>query len=741
MGRIDRLSRAAWDIRPVFRAGQNEVMEKQPVLQTRISLLGMRANAGPLDHVAITFGLGMTSLYGQNGAGKTWILDSLRHAMRGRWKGITQLICEFEPGSPGYEWALCRVADEAREFRSSDATVDRDREWLREAIQTWFVRGGRYLKPYEDEGEIPSDLIDELATAATFAFIPTGNLEAEWDVWLCMPRDMVGFPACARAVANYSRIAEEAARAEKRYMEESAALDSGELGDLTDEQYDTKYRELEQLFEEEVMPLGWSPLYEPLAALLWQYAYSPVPGTAEGWLDPMVADNLPIPMVKLFTSKDIPLVLEDDEDDTDLDAATAQAFASAFQEKLNAAEESLTLTKSMKRWAARLNDAANVVYASLLQDAPRLTLEVRKLGRWAVEGAMHWHVAYGEYGSRKVPLAMLSRAETRWARIAVRRALDLTGMTTALIIDEPEAALHRAAERHMARGLDGLTTLGPQVVVATHSPEVLDAQTTGLVHIAKSGDRTSVGQMPALGSETLEKLGLSPSDLLGLYRIFLLVEGEHDEVVIQALCGDFLEAARVKIIPVRGARNLPGTVESHVLFDLSDAHLVAVLDNVRTEEVTAAWMEAQMRYLSGDGESAIEYLDGEFQKYKGKKGKEEYGWIGTWLSRALKKGVAARMNPWGLTARDIIEYLPVEVLVPNAGKSWEELRHEHDTALPSLDRTKGLHKFKTWLEHFYGADTSVSNVERAAAATTEVPEEFRKLGYHLREISSRPRNR
>ncbi|MEJ1179586.1 MULTISPECIES: AAA family ATPase [unclassified Pseudarthrobacter] len=716
-------------------------MEKQTALQPRIALFGMRSNAGPLDNVTITFSPGVTSLYGQNGAGKTWILDALRHTLRGHATGITQLFCEFEPGSPGYKWTLDQVARAARDSRPSDATLNLDRKLLREAIEAWFDRGGRYLKTYYNEGDIPSDLVDELATVTTFAFIPTGDLEPNWDIWLCMPRDMAGFPACARVVANYCRVVEEAAQAEERHMQEFAALESGELGDLTDEQYDAKYWELDQRFEKEVMPLAWDPLYEPLAALLWEYAYRPDPGTAQRWMAPMLADNFPIPMVKLFASQEIPLVLEDDEDATDVDAATAKAFAAAFGEKLSVAEDSLALTDSMKQWAVSLNDVANDVYASLLQDAPRLTLEVRKLGRWAVEGAMHWHVAYGDYGSSKIPLARLSRSETRWARIAVRRALDLTGATTALIIDEPEAALHRAAERHMARGLDGLTTLGPQVVVATHSPEVLNAQTTGLIHVSKVGNRTSVGQIPALEPETLEKLGLSPSDLLGLYRIFLLVEGEHDEVVIQALCGDFLEAARVKIIPVRGGSNLPGTVESHVLFDLSDAHLVAVLDNVHTEEITAAWVEAQTRYLSGDGESAIEYLDSEFKKYKGKKGKEEYGWIGTWLSRALKKGVAARMNPWGLMARDIIEYLPVEVLVPNAGKSWDELRHEHDTALPSLDRTKRLHEFKTWLEHAHGADTSVSNVRRAAASATEVPEEFQKLGYRLREISSRPRNR
>ena len=97
------------------------------------------------------------------------------------------------------------------------------------------------------------------------------------------------------------------------------------------------------------------------------------------------------------------------------------------------------------------------------------------------------------------------------------------------------------------------------------------------------------------------------------------------------------------------------------------------------------------------------------------------------------------MEPYGLAARDIIEYLPVEVLVPGcAGKSWGELRHEHDAAEGRWDRSKGLHDFKNWLRHTYGADTSVGNIRKAAEAMDTVPDEVTRLGYRLREISVRP---
>jgi hypothetical protein len=106
-------------------------------------------------------------------------------------------------------------------------------------------------------------------------------------------------------------------------------------------------------------------------------------------------------------------------------------------------------------------------------------------------------------------------------------------------------------------------------------------------------------------------------------------------------------------------------VEIHVLFDLSDAYLVAVLDNVRTDEISTAWTEAQTRYLTEGAEEAIGFLSGAIVERK--KG-DESDWIVNWLSRALKKGVHARMYPYGLAARDIIEYLPVEILVPKAKK-------------------------------------------------------------------------
>jgi len=103
-----------------------------------------------------------------------------------------------------------------------------------------------------------------------------------------------------------------------------------------------------------------------------------------------------------------------------------------------------------------------------------------------------------------------------------------------------------------------------------------------------------------------------------------------------------------------------------------------------------------------------------------------------WLARALKKGVHERLLPYGLAARDIIEYLPAEAIVPKAHKSWVELRAEHDAARPGLDRSKGLHDFKTWLTRTYAADVSPQAIGAAAATVTDIPCLHRIRAHYIR---------
>lgn len=192
--------------------------------------------------------------------------------------------------------------------------------------------------------------------------------------------------------------------------------------------------------------------------------------------------------------------------------------------------------------------------------------------------------------------------------------------------------------------------------------------------------------------------------------------------------------ARAKIVPLRGGRRLPGTIESQLLFDFTDAHLVTVLDNARAEDLREVWKSAQADYFVGELDGALKRV---IETTKGKSSGAELHWITEWLTRALKKGVAPRVEPLGLSARDIIEYLPVEAVVPSASQSWAELRAEHDAQLPNLDPTRGLRDFKRRLAVRKGGDTSTPAIERAVRQVTETPEEIRRLGLRIREVGLR----
>lgn len=671
----------------------------------------------PVDAVHMEIDKRLTVLYGLNGSGKTTILREAESVLRGVGRG--------HPGGASSHLSCLHV-------RLTGLGNDTDTFQLSPFEESLF--DSLVTSESDPDGVLPDSTRRE-RWRQILSEILRDDLDEEWiwDMPLLAQQKSIAF--CLVPTGTPERPAWGA------YL--GVELSETQWGSLAD--YREKLREIQTrlLAEDKKAVRALWALKNPVPG--WdfdQYPWTRVPS------DPEARDYLrhwpksfPVPVSALgevFTS---PVhVISDSGTIVSTRDDTNRMLVRRAKEHGEIADASTTdLNKQFSAAVSPLQESANRFLELTGPHFFGLALDLKSPSEWFVGEVPEWTATVD---GQVISMGRLSGAELRWALTALQWAL--TGLDASrpqvFIIDEPERSLHRTRERELPQMLKNLciSSENMAVLAASHAPAFLDGVDASLHHVSRRHAYPTVlhSGTSALTSQTAETLGLSPSDLLQLTRVFLLVEGEHDEIVIQALCGDFLEAAQVKIIPMRGGRKLPGTVESQVLFDFTDAHLVAVLDNVRTEEIRAGWMEAQTRYLSGDASEAIEYLSGEFKQHKG----TEYEWIVEWLSRALKKGVHERMEPYGLAARDIIEYLPVEVLVPNAGKTWDELRHEHDAAMPSLDRSKGLHEFKTWLKHAYRADTSVSNVRRAAASMTVVPEEFRKLGYHLREISSRTRD-
>ncbi len=274
-----------------------------------------------------------------------------------------------------------------------------------------------------------------------------------------------------------------------------------------------------------------------------------------------------------------------------------------------------------------LEARANHHFAKVLQDPPRLRLHVSVVG---LDKGCEWFVdqddtplngpSYKKTGSlsvdepqRQRKISDLSTAQRKWTLWSIRLALqtlreqsNLPSSDTLLLIDEPEAALHRSAEAHMASYLADLTADGStRLLVATHSPELLDLPAARVFEVTRSRGLRKVSSLSPPTRDNMTSLGLNPSDLLRRQRGFVLVEGEHDELLLKTLFEDELRSLRVEVLPLRGAHQLT-PAKIGFLFDYTPAHIFIMLDNIDWKDMYETWERALAWYKDGNLTDALE---------------------------------------------------------------------------------------------------------------------------------------
>lgn len=309
-----------------------------------------------------------------------------------------------------------------------------------------------------------------------------------------------------------------------------------------------------------------------------------------------------------------------------------------------------------------------------------------------------------------------SRAEVRWLNFAKG------SLGEWLFFDEPEAGLHRTAEADLAatltspawseirktrKGVESVTNR--TIVVATHSPEFLSVPEANILHV----DEGKAKELTSIDRDNLSLLGLRPTDLLSRVKTFLIVEGEHERIVFEALLGDELHRLRTGMVVARGGKNMKDVFDSQVLFDFTDARIVALLDNVDAHHVRDLW--ARARDLAGVGQ--VDEAGALVRNELPRKGSGENRFLGNFLTRALEDGEHERVGAWGLSKEDIILYLPPSAF--GVKRSWEDALSQYD---PDSDGS-----LKPWLSKKYGADFSLASVRTAAESLDHIPEDFTGL--------------
>lgn len=663
----------------------------------------------PLGRIHLGLNTGLTALYGLNGAGKTRLLRAVAAAAGGvAEKGARAAlhVRVLAPDAPITDGFLFDALEEIRDSAFAEGAFEEvPPDWFRSSLGSEVFITWRQLCEVTAAPELRATdgLVDAVAASGLLSCFAAGTKnEPAWEVYVDAAPPGGSSSAALDTLNEADRVA--AVRAsEDSLLRILSAFDVRKTGLLAATNRSDGDR------------AAWPP---GVPVHMW-----PVGRTTVGALVVHYDDLAP----KDLSKQTLDHLL------------TPQAYGTRPKVLDIADADTVSLDKELLAQAGTVTQVANGVLESVLPSgAPALTFEMRHPEDWIRGRRPEWVARDTPTGAR-VELAGLSRAERRWAELAIgmthwRLAKDSWGRPFLILIDEPETGLHRKAEADLPSRLARVCTgLGISAWVATHSPAVLSEPLARLVHVrrddvqglARAFEDRRLDSSGAGVAALAERLGLTASDILQLIRVVVVVEGAHDKVVLETLLGNELEEAGAWIVAMRGAKNAPSLADAQLLFDFTDASVLVVLDNVREAEAQRCWTEAREQIRKGNRAAATRALE-PLLKLPG----WESGWLHELGRRSVETEVLTRLHLFGFSQPDIICYLPASQLVPHA-TSWSELLGEYQTF-------KKSHRgdFKEWLRTTQSVNVSRRSIERATRAITEVPDELTSLALRIAELGS-----
>ena len=641
---------------------------------------------------------GLVVIYGQNGAGKSLLLESLESSLVGRMIGRTPANRLGKDLVQSAVIARTRFTDLGVDFSDPATLTGRDllRSALDEALSATDGTGWEGLRAAW------SRLLAGLGNDDFAILAPTGDTETRWTAYAALDPDSPAYDAWTAAVdADFS-----------------ATFD----GPMSDDR--------EAAFTEWCNCDGTVDAYRELddhvSGLNGFLAGEGPPFRFNGYVRPVRYS----PFGSVITESTIEL--ESSVRDWVRAALTMPGEylpdGSYLEPPCPVDEIGPRLLPNADGWVVR----ANQLLQRFLLDSLELRLAIGEPADWVAGAQPRWETTAG------VPIAMLSDVEMRWSKIAIalaapdRYSIQAGGADFSidaesalqppyLLLDEPERGLHRAAEAHLAEGLLALAaTARVRPILATHSPSLLDAGQGQIFKITKTGQR-GIGQVDQLmPSEVVEikDFGLHPSSLLNRDRAYLLVEGVHDKAILEGWFADELKSMRVAVLAMHGTANLLNVFDSEFLIDRTDALLMPLLDDVAVNPLLDLWAQTEAKVAEGRPSDAFGLIMHGMGGIRG--GARDYGPL---LAGTITRGVSQRFFPLGMSKKDVLQYLPVGSLVEGA-TSWADLWQEWKRSPAAIGSRPGAgagKSYKDWLRR-RGADLSPENLRLIAETTGPHPE-------------------
>lgn len=156
---------------------------------------------------------------------------------------------------------------------------------------------------------------------------------------------------------------------------------------------------------------------------------------------------------------------------------------------------------------------------------------------------------------------------------------------TIRVFDEPEAHLHPAGQRGIRDALRTLGNAGDDILLATHSPYLLNVEDWSYLRVDAGQVRPLKAKDLQAGRAFARQIGLTTGELLVNTRAVLVVEGKHDKAFLEALYQDQLHDAGVVLLPIHGTDNSRALLDSEFWRNYASIPFAVMFDNVRLEHV------------------------------------------------------------------------------------------------------------------------------------------------------------
>ncbi len=641
---------------------------------------------------------GVTVLYGRNGVGKTQILDAFHRALNGR-RANNECGVHLRFGERDFDCTGAEQADQGMIHALHESLVSRalqqrtgfdfdldELDLVAMSVRALVETVLRGTWEHRDAWEKPVDpdslhairsLVAEVAGQGHFCLVPIGG-EGE-SLWRLMisARPSDDTPILNTVIDIESNWEREQTRIQTLFKR----------GDLSAEE---AQGELYALFEASSAQRGNRALpWAQFAERLKEHN----PGRREAWV--------PIPLLFVgLLELEVGMSLSMSQDNArDLAELTFRLARTCNPIVEVVTQDEVVPGDAAAQLLRQLGERATKKLEQIFEDnGPILQCRFQP---WGITPPVIWE-AWDAWAQSWIPVEKLGSGRSRWAIMAA--FLTITEMTRefheftiwpdwidrVIVLDEPELGLHPVAQRDMFSGLAAWGNAS-SVLVASHSAAAFRNRAIRLVHVDRDADGLIAcfsmddQVQNLLRGDEAQRVGLDPSDLLQAVRRFVVVEGEHDVAVIESILGlAEMSIARVRLLPMRGTKELKSLLDARLLVDYTSAEILVVLDRVDGQRIRELWVRACELYASGREREAL----GQLRPLEN--GTPEERKLSEFCNAALRSKKADRITIFGLSKPDIIEYLPVLQFIPSAS-SWEEVvtQWEHQGDFKEFLRQQG----------------------------------------------------